>query len=102
MNGIDVGDFRRADDGGNIQIAAGALGWSNTNGFIGEANMQAVTIGFRINGDSLDSKILTRADNADGDLATIGDQNFLEHISGDEWRTGLLRTPPRGRSPSAL
>ncbi len=101
MNRVHVGDFGGADYGGDIEIAARALGGSDTNSFVGEAHVQAVAIGFRINRDGADSKILAGADNADGDLATIGDQNFLEHISGDEWRTGLLRTPPRGRSPSA-
>src|SRR5260370_10209078 len=101
MNGVHVRDFRGADYGGNIELAARAFGGSDANGFVGEGHVQAVSIGFGIDRDRLDSKVLAGGDNGDGDLATIGDQNLLEHISGDEWRTGLRRTPQRGRSPSA-
>ena len=51
MDGIDVGDLRRADDGRNIQIAAGALGRTDADGFVGETHRQAVAIRFGIDGD---------------------------------------------------
>jgi hypothetical protein len=84
MDGVDVRDFRGADDGGNVQIAARALGRPDANGFVGEAHVQAVAVGFRINGDGADSQVLARADDAHRNLATIGDQDFLEHISAAE------------------
>ena len=58
MDGIHVGDFGGADDGGNIQIAARALGRSDADGLVGEPRMQAVAVGFRIHGDGADAQIL--------------------------------------------
>ena len=99
MDGVDVGDLGGADDRGNVEIAARAFGRADADGFVGEAHVQAVAVGFRIDGDGLDAQILAGADDANGDLAAIGDQDFLEHISAGGWRTGPLRTPPAGRFP---
>ncbi len=38
MDGVDIGDFGGADDGGNIEIAARALGGADADGLIGEAH----------------------------------------------------------------
>jgi hypothetical protein len=43
--------------------------------------VQTVAIGFRVNGHRFDTQILAGADNANGDFAAIGDQDFLEHIT---------------------
>ena len=83
MNGIDVGDLGRADHRRNVEIAARALCGTNANGFIGESHVQAVAIGLRVNGHGFDAKILAGANDANGDFASIGDQNFLEHITAD-------------------
>ena len=40
MNGIDVGDLRRADDRRNIEIAARALRRPDADGLVGEADVQ--------------------------------------------------------------
>jgi hypothetical protein len=37
-------------------------------------------MGFREDGDGLDSKFLAGADDTQGDLAPIRDQNFFEHF----------------------
>ena len=39
MDGLDVGDFRRADDRRNIEIAPGALGRPDANGFVGKTHV---------------------------------------------------------------
>src|SRR5579864_5784658 len=101
MNGFHIGNFGRADDRGDVEIAARTLSRADANRFVGEAHMQAMTIGLRINGDGSDSQVLTGADDANGDLASIGDQDFLEHISAGGSRTTPLRTPPAGRFPWA-
>ena len=76
MDGVDIGNFRGADDGGNVQIAAGTLGWADTNGFVRKANVQAVPIGLGINSNGGDAKILAGADDAERDLSAVGDQDF--------------------------
>ena len=83
MNGIDVGDFSGADYRRNIEIAARAFGGTNADGLIGESHVQAVAIGFRVYSHGLDAQVLAGADDANGDFASIGDQDFLKHINRD-------------------
>ena len=95
MDGVHVGDFRGADDGGDVQVAAGALGRADADGLVGETHVRAVTVGFRIDGDRLDSQFLAGADDANGNLAPIGDENLAKPHG---WQTGPPRTPPAARS----
>ena len=89
MNSLDIGDFRRADDGRNIEVAARALGGTDANGFVGETNGQAVAIGFRVNRHGGNAEVLTRADDAQRDLSPVGYENFLK---GGGSQTGPLHT----------
>ena len=41
--------------------------------------MQGVGIGFGINGNCFNVQLLAGTDNADGDFASVGDENSLEH-----------------------
>ena len=79
MNGFGVGDFGRADHRRNIQIAARALGRADADGFVGKTRVQAVAVGFRVHRHRADAQILAGADDAQGDFAAVGDQNFFEH-----------------------
>ena len=48
MDRVGVGDFGGADDRGNVQVAAGALGRPDADGLIGEAHVRAVAIGLGV------------------------------------------------------
>ena len=98
MDGVDIGDFGGADDGGNIEVAARALGRADADGLIGETHGQAVAVGFGIDRDGRDAEILAGADDAQRDLTPVGDQDFLKR---DGCQRGLLRIPPAGRSARA-
>src|SRR5689334_7805338 len=78
MNRIDVEDLRGADDGGNVEIALRGRRWSNARCFVGETDVQRIAIDVAVNGDRLDAHLLASPDNATGNLAAIGDQDFLE------------------------
>src|ERR1041384_1357749 len=78
MNRVDVEDLSRADDRGNVQVTLRGRRWSNAGGFVGETDVQRIAIDVAVNGDSLDAHLLARPNNATGDLAAIGDQDFLE------------------------
>ena len=41
--------------------------------------MLRVAVGLRVDGDRLDAELVERADDADGDLAAVGDQDLCEH-----------------------
>ncbi len=77
MYRVDVRDFRRADYRRNVEIASRALCRSDADRFVGEAHVEAVAVGFRINRDRLNTEVLARADHAERDLAAVGDQYFL-------------------------
>ena len=64
MNRVGVGDFGRADDRRNVQIAARALGRADADRFVGEARVQAVAVGFGIDRDRADAQVLAGADDA--------------------------------------
>ena len=82
VDGIDVGNFSGADDRRDVEVAAGALGGADADGLIGKANVERVAIRFRVDSDGADTEFLARADDAERDLAPIGDENLLEHLSG--------------------
>jgi hypothetical protein len=99
MDGVHVGDFGRADDGGDVQVAARALGRADADGLVGEAHVGAVTVGFRIDGHGADAQLLAGADDdADGNFAAVGDEDFLKRRG---WQTEPPRTPPAARSSPA-
>ena len=79
MNGVHVGDFGRADDRGNIQIALGQLRRPNADGFIGKADVQRIAVGLAVDGDGADAQFFTGTDHPQGNLSAIRDQDFLKH-----------------------
>jgi len=79
MDRFHVGDFRRADYCWNIEVALGQLWRTNANGFIGETDVEGVTIRLAINGYGSDPQFLASADHSQCNLAAVCNQNFLEH-----------------------
>ena len=88
MDRVDIGDFRRADHVGNVQIAFRAARRPDADGFVREAHMQRVAVGFGIDGDGGDAQFLAGANHPQGDLTAIGDQNFAKHrLANETWRS---------------
>ena len=79
MNGIGIGNLSRADHRRNIKIAERTLSRTNANCFIREPDMEAMPVGLRIDCYGFDSKIAARTDNAQRNLAPIGNKNFSKH-----------------------
>ena len=71
MDRVDVGDFGSADHGGNVEVAFVQARRPDADGFIGEANVQRVAIGFAVDGDGLDAELLAGADDAQGNLPAV-------------------------------
>ena len=67
-------------DADRIRAAGGG---ADSDGLVGHLDMQRVLVGVGIDGDRLDAHLARGLDDAAGDLAAIGDQDFLEH-----WRPG--------------
>jgi hypothetical protein len=78
MNRIDVKNLCRAYDCGNVEITLRGGSWSNAGSFIGETDMQRISIDVAVNRDCPDAHLLAGPDDATSDLATIGNQDLLE------------------------
>src|SRR5208282_2870983 len=79
MDGIDVGDLGRADHGGNVEIAQRQLRRANANRFIGKTHVERIAIRLAVDRHRADAEFLACANDAQGNLAAIRYQNFLEH-----------------------
>ena len=88
MDGIGVRDLGGRDDRRNVQIGELALGRSDTDSLIGKAYVQRSTVCLGIDGNGLDAELFRCANDAQGDLATVGDQEFGDHAQPSQ--SGLM------------
>ena len=79
MNRVGAGDLRRAQHGRDAEVAVGAARRADADVFVGEPHVQGVLVGLRIDRDGLDAELAAGADHPQGDLAAVGDEDFLEH-----------------------
>jgi hypothetical protein len=76
---LGVGDLGRADDRGHVQVAVGGRRRPDADGLVGEAHVLGVGVGLGMHGDGLHTQLATGAEDAQGDLAPVGDQDLVEH-----------------------
>src|SRR5258708_39707590 len=79
MNRDRIGHLGGADDGRHIQIRQGRLRRSDTDGLVREQHVFRIEVGGRMHGDGLDSELATGTQDAESDLAAIGDDDFFDH-----------------------
>ena len=79
MHGLRARRLAGLDDLFGDEIALRGRRRADMHRLVGHLDMHGVAIGIRIDGDSRDAHLPRRLDDAAGDLATIGDQYFLEH-----------------------
>ncbi len=103
VDGLGAGRRRGGDDRGNLEIALGGRRRADADGAVGESCVERSFISGRVDGHGLDPELVERADDADGDLAAVCDQDPVKgHPTGG--RAGARgrrepgRTPPPGRS----
>ena len=78
VNRVDVEDFRGADDRWNVQVALRGRRRTNADGLVGKPHMKRIAVDFAVHRDRANAHLFARPDNATGNLAAIGDQNFAE------------------------
>ncbi len=79
MDGIDIGNFRRADDAVDPQVAFAAGGFADADGFVGHLDVHGIGVDFGINRDGADVHLLAGADDAHGNFPAVGHKNFFKH-----------------------
>ena len=102
MDGVGAGDLAGGEQRGNVEIAVARRRRADADAFVGEPHMHGVGIGGRMHRDGRDAELLAGAQDAQRDLAAIGDEDLLEHrvsqgiggitsmitISGSPYSTG--------------
>jgi hypothetical protein len=79
MHRLDVGDFGRTDDCGDIQIALRQLRRPNADRLIGKADVQRIAVGLAVDRNRADAQLLARTDHAQCNFSAIGNQYLFEH-----------------------
>ena len=87
------------EDGGDVEIGLGGLGRADQHGFVRQLHRQRVRIGGAVDLDGVDAELARGADDADRDLAAIGDEQTLDQGARPRPRPGAGRPSPRPRSP---
>src|SRR5262245_52744509 len=98
MDRVRAGNLGGADHRRDVQIAVGAARRADPDILVGEADVQRVLVGFRIDCDGLDAQLAAGVDDANRDFSAVGDENFLKHlclIRGPLPPGHALRGPPR-------
>lgn len=86
MHGLGPGALRGLDNLLSAQVGLSGSARSNVHGLVRELDMESISIGVRVAGNSLDAQSLSRADDSARDLSSVRDDNLVEEF--------LLR--PRG------
>jgi hypothetical protein len=79
MNGVGAGNFRGAQDIGNVTVAECAVGRSDADVLVGRADMERVGIDVRMDRNGTDAHLFAGPDDPECDLAAIGYEDFFEH-----------------------
>ena len=79
VDGLDVGDLGGADDARDLQVALGGSGRADADGLVGQVQIRRIAVGLAEDGHDLDAQVAAGADDPQGDLAAVGDQDALEH-----------------------
>ena len=54
-------------------------GGADAHGLVGEAHVERARVGLGVDGDGLDAELAAGAQDAQRDLAAVGDEDLLEH-----------------------
>ena len=79
MDSLGIGDFRRADNGGDVQVALRRRRRANANRFIGQLYILGLGVRFGMHHNGFNAQFAAGALDTESDLATIGDQDFFKH-----------------------
>ena len=73
VDGICIGNLGGGDNGGDIQIALCRGGGTDTHGFIGKFDVEAVFVGFGVDGNGGNAHFTAGPQHPQCDFAAVGD-----------------------------
>ena len=80
MDGLSPGQAGGFQDGGNVEIGLGRRSRAEAKGGVGLGYMDASRIGIGIDGHGANAQAAAGADDAAGDLTSIGDEDGLKVV----------------------
>ena len=78
MNCVNVKEFGRTDDGGNVQIALRRRRRTDAHRLIREADMERIAIDFTVDRNRSNAHFLACPNDSARYLASIGDEDFAK------------------------
>ena len=100
MDGIDAMRLGERHDRGDVEVGADRLpGTANEIGFVGFEAVQGEAVFVRVDRHRADAQFVGRAEDADGDLRAVGDQQLLDgtdhgrFLRTDDWGPGGKNRP---------
>ena len=82
MDGLGVRDFGRGDQGWHVEVALDRRRTTDADRLIGHGDVLQVAIHRGMHGDRLDAQGVAGAQDAQRNLATVGDDDFIQHGAG--------------------
>ena len=83
MDGVDVVIDREGDEGGDVEVGADRLaGFARLIRLVGLEAVQGETVLVRVDRDRADVQLVGRAEDADRDLAPVGDHELAQRPGG--------------------
>jgi hypothetical protein len=79
MHGLGAGLLAGGDDLVHRQVGFLRRRRADADRLVGHGHVHRVLVGLGIHGDGLDAHLAGGLDDAAGDLAAVGNQDFLEH-----------------------
>ena len=87
---LGSGPRGRLDDLLLVQVALGRSTGTEQPGLVGNTNVQGSAVGLRVDGHRGDLELAQRPEDADGDLAAVGDEDFREGAHGRRILHGMI------------
>ena len=99
VDGLGVGDFRRGDQCRDVEVALRRRRRTDADRLVGHGHVLEVAVDRGVYGHRADAEGVARAQDAQRDFPSVGDDDFVEHgVPLSRSRTAAGRTPPAGRS----
>jgi hypothetical protein len=96
VNGVGAGLAGGLQQGVDAQVGVRGGGSADPHGFVGQRDMGCRAVGVAEHRHGPVAEVSRRADDAAGDLAPVGDQDFFKHrvpLNTFGWQSVLLRVP---------
>ncbi len=77
---VGAGNFTGREDLRNVQVAVAGRRGADADAFVSEPHVHGRVVGGGVHGHGRDAELLAGPQDAERDLAAIGDQYLIEHV----------------------